>query len=226
MRSLAFAIAVFPVMLVGQTVSSTNPTTNVSGSGRQIATVEGLPNVDPPIVNTVLNTAVTAPGSATITPTSMDGIAPGIHLIVGSGASQEVITVSSTASSTPPPANTPTRFEATFAKTHPATDILVARPSGLTGIDSSGNLSFDAAEQLLDNTICRAPLPPGSPDCNLNATDTYAIIHVLAWGAPAKDGTNDIKSIKSTNWYVYRKHSNAGGKRISVGTIGSTELEL
>jgi hypothetical protein len=127
MRSLAFAIAVlFPVMLFGQTVSTTNPATNVSGSGQQIATVEGFPNVDPPIVSTILNTAVTVPGSATTTPTSMDGIAPGIQLIVGSGASQELITVSSTASSTPPLANTPTRFEATFAKTHPATDILPA----------------------------------------------------------------------------------------------------
>lgn len=210
MRSLAFALALlFPVMLIGQTVSSANPATNVSGAGQQIATVEGLPSVNPPIVNTVLNTAVTAPGSATITPSNMNGIAPGIQLIVGSGVSQEVITVSSTVSSTPPPANTPARFEATFAKTHLATDVLVARPSGLTGIDSSGNLSFDAAEQLLDNTVCRAPLSPGSPDCNLDATDTYAIIHVLAWGPPAKDSSNDVKSIKSTNWYVYRKHGNA-----------------
>lgn len=191
----------FPICEFAQTVSSTSPTTNVSQAGQQIANVEGTPNVAPPVVATTLGTAVTAAGIVTITPGSMTGIAPGTELIVGSGTSEEVITVSSTS-----PSNTPAQFVAAFTKPHAATERLVGRPSDLAGIDAEGNLSFADAEQLLERTVCAAPTPAGALDCNLDASDTYAIIHVLAWGPPATDGTNDIKSIRSTNWYVYRKH--------------------
>jgi len=205
MRFLVFVLAALsPMFVFGQTASSTNPTTNVSQSGQQIANVEGTPNVAPQVVNTALGTQVTAPGIVTVTPGSMTGIAPGTELIVGSGASQELITVSSTS-----PPDKPAQFLALFTKPHAGTDSLVGRPSDLTSIDAEGNLTFGTTEQLLESTVCKSPQPPGVADCNLDANDTYAIIHVLAWGPSATDGSNDIKSIRSTNWYVYRKHGNA-----------------
>lgn len=65
-----------------------------------------------PVVSTTLGTAVT-PGSQTVTPGSMAGIYVGALLIVGAGATQEIVTV--TAAST-------TTFTAVFLNSHASTD--------------------------------------------------------------------------------------------------------
>ena len=77
-----------------------------------------------PVVKTTLGTAV-VPGAATVTPGSMAGIYTGAMLLVGSGASLEVITVGAT---------TATTFTTTFANSHAGTDALFGAtfPSGET----------------------------------------------------------------------------------------------
>jgi hypothetical protein len=75
-------------------------------------------------VQTVLGTTISA-GVQTVTPGSMVGVYLGALLLVGSGASQEVVTVS---------AVTATTFTATFSFGHMSTDPLVGAtfPSGQT----------------------------------------------------------------------------------------------
>jgi hypothetical protein len=73
----------------------------------------GLALIEVP-VNTTLGTAVGAPGVATVTPPSMNGIYVGALLVAGiANSNQEVITVSSA---------TATQFTATFANVHANTD--------------------------------------------------------------------------------------------------------
>ena len=69
-----------------------------------------------PVVNTTLGTAVAAPGVATVTPGTMASIYAGAQLIVGTGGTVEVITVSSV---------TPTTLTATFLFAHGASDQLI-----------------------------------------------------------------------------------------------------
>lgn len=75
-----------------------------------------------PIVSTTLGTNV-SPGSNTVTPPSMQAIYTGALLIVGSGSSQEIVTVTATTSTT---------FTATFANSHLSAEALFAAtfPSG------------------------------------------------------------------------------------------------
>ena len=84
----------------------------------------------------------------------------------------------------------------------------------ITGVDSSGNLSFgdegQTTDKLLNDTVCNASNPRGSTNCNLADKGTYAIIHVLKWGPPdSATSGNSIKSIQSTNWYIYHNHGTA-----------------
>jgi len=69
-----------------------------------------------PVVNTTLGTPVVAPGVATIFPPTTVSMYPGAMVIVGTGTKQEVVTIS---------AVTPTTITATFAFTHPGTDLVV-----------------------------------------------------------------------------------------------------
>ena len=80
------------------------------------------------VVRTTLGTAV-VPGSRTVTPGSMAGIYVGAMLIVGSGATQEIVAVTAVGFSS---GNVPATFTATFANAHGATDSLVGAtfPSG------------------------------------------------------------------------------------------------
>jgi hypothetical protein len=88
--------------------------------------LERIARVTQPAANTTLGTAV-SPGVATVTPGSMVGIYAGAVLLVGSGTTQELITVSSVSAATVS-RGTPTRFTATFAYAHPATDPTVSSP--------------------------------------------------------------------------------------------------
>lgn len=69
-----------------------------------------------PVVDTTLGTAVAAPGVATVTPPTMASIYAGALLIVGTGTTQEVITVNSV---------TPTTLTATFVYAHTPTEQLI-----------------------------------------------------------------------------------------------------
>lgn len=68
-----------------------------------------------PVVSTTLGTVVTA-GTHTVTPGSMLSIFAGAQLIVGTGVTEEVITVT---------AVTTTTFTATFANAHAASDAVI-----------------------------------------------------------------------------------------------------
>src|SRR6267142_1841250 len=77
------------------------------------------------VVNTLLGSIVAAPGSATVSPSSMVGIYAGAYLLIDVGASQEQITVT---------AVTSTSFTAVFTKVHSASAVVVGAtfPSGAT----------------------------------------------------------------------------------------------
>jgi hypothetical protein len=81
------------------------------------------------IVSGTLGTAVVAPGAATVTPSSMQGIYLGAQVLVGiSGGNLEVVTVSGVAATT---------FTATFANTHLNTDPIAGATfsSGQTNVN-------------------------------------------------------------------------------------------
>lgn len=88
-----------------------------------------------PVVSTTLGTAVT-PGSQTVTPGSMNAIYAGAMLIVGSGGTQEVVTVT---------AVTPTTLTAFFANAHAGTEALL----GATfPVGENNNYFFSQTEVL------------------------------------------------------------------------------
>jgi hypothetical protein len=90
-----------------------------------------------PVVNTTLGTVVPSAGSFTVSPPSMAGIYNGALLICGSGATQEVVTVTTVTTFT---------FTAVFAYPHAATDPLYGAtfPTGQFG----GDILFTQAEML------------------------------------------------------------------------------
>ena len=104
-----------------------------------------------PVVSTTLNTPVASSGLATITPASMAGIYPGIHLLVGSEANAEVVKVISV---------TETTFTAFFANSHDAGDTVVGAQTGFGPVAA---LNEDGSLVSVDGCLTGAkPAEPGS----------------------------------------------------------------
>jgi hypothetical protein len=131
--------------------------------------------------NTTLGTAVPTPGSATVTPASMDSIAAGTLLSIDTGASLELVYVT---------AITPTTFTATFTKAHLAT----AHVGGSAG--SSGGRMRD---------VYIVGVPDSTTDWGTSpATATAGLVI----GNVTSRATAQVSEIKAYDLFIYDNDTN------------------